>query len=492
MNRVKLFLFIALFSLSQLMAVSNPNLSDRLRNHVSVLASDSLKGRGLGTEGAEKARAYIIRQFKSVGIKPLDGSTTGYLQPFTFRQSLAWIQGSNVVGIIEGTDPTLKNEYILIGAHYDHLGYELIDGQEEIYPGADDNASGVASIIEIGRYFSKHPENLKRSLLVVAFDGEESGLLGSDHFVNFSPVPIQDIKLMFSLDMVGMLSENKGLILKGMGIMEDGAELAKEIVEKYSFSLKNTGDRYEKRTDTAPFAKKGIPSVHVFTGTNSPYHKPEDQYQLLDYDGMAEINLYMVDLIGQLSALEDISARSSFTSSVLAQSSVKENALSTGFSVYMGSGFHRYEDAFFRANPLFSVAGGFFLQLPVGKFLTLQQEVLYDLNRSKMEGGDFNRHSITLPFNIQYGTPRISDGNIRLFSFAGPYFRYSFGGKAASENLSFDIYQQQEWGYTVGVGVDLFMISLAYSNRIALTDLLISDQHTIYNTNNYFSLSYRF
>jgi aminopeptidase YwaD len=492
MTRFVLFLFITLSQLTQLFATSNPELSDRLRRHVSVLASDSLLGRGLGTEGAEKARAYIIQQFKSAGINALKGSTTGYVQPFNFRQSLSWIQAYNIVGIIEGSDPMLKNEYILIGAHYDHLGYELNDDQKKIFPGADDNASGVASIIEIGRYFATHPELLKRSLLIVAFDAEESGLLGSKHFVENSPVPLQNIKIMFSLDMVGMLEENKGLILKGMGTMQNGAELAQSLAGKYDFTIKKTGESFERRTDTAPFAKKGIPSVHVFTGTKSPYHKPEDKYDLLDYDGMAAINLYMKEFLEQLSALPEITTLPSFEAKALNPSSTKRSKISSGFSMYLGTGFHHYDDTFYRANSLFSLAGGLFVQLPVGRLVTLQQEVLYDLNRSKMEGGEFARHSFTLPFNVQFGTPRLEVGDIRLYVFAGPYYRYSFAGNAAAEDINFEIYQQDEWGYNLGIGFDIFKFSMGYTNRRGLTKLFVNGQNTVFNTNNYLSISYRF
>jgi aminopeptidase YwaD len=492
MTRLVLFLFITLLQLPQLFATSNPELSDRLRRHVSVLASDSLLGRGLGTEGAEKARAYIIQQFKTAGIKPLKGDLTGFIQPFSFRQSNTWIQAYNIVGVIEGSDPELKNEYILIGAHYDHLGYELNDDEKKIFPGADDNASGVASIIEIGRYFAANPKLLKRSLLIVAFDAEESGLLGSEHFVQDSPVPLETIKLMFSLDMVGMLEENKGLILKGMGTMLNGPELAKTLAEKYDFAIRKIGDSFERRTDTAPFAGKGIPSVHVFTGTKSPYHKPEDKYDLLDYDGMAAITLYMKEFLAQLSALPEINPLPSFESQAMAQSSKKAGRISIGISTYFGSGFHEYDDTFYRANSLFSTAGGIFIQFPIGKFITLQQEVLYDLNRSKMEGGSFARHSLTLPFNIQFGTPRLNVGDIRFYTFAGPYYRYSFNGSAASTKLNFTVYKQEEWGYNYGIGLDVFKFTVGFTRRTALTGLLIGNQNSIFNTNSYLSLSYRF
>ena len=482
---------LTVFLISIFLTVYSSNdLEEVFRAHVRVLASDSLQGRGLGTEGTERARDYIAREFAQAGLRALPGIEGGYLQSFSFRQRLAWIPGTNIVGYIEGSDPVLKNEYIVLGAHYDHLGFEKDNGEKTIYPGADDNASGVAAIIELGRYFASRPGLLKRSLIIVAFDAEESGLIGSNWFVENSPVPVENIKLMFSLDMVGMYEANNGLHLRGIGSMESGAETAGGIAAHTGIILRNTGSNIERRTDTAPFGDAGIPAVHVFTGSKSPYHKPEDQYDLLDYRGMVKIHEFMTSFIAELASMEHIEP----APTLLAHAGMgrKVRRLFFGFNVNAGSGFHRYDDEFFRANSLFVTSAGFYMQVPLGRLLTLQQEALFDYNGSRIERGNFRRHSATFPLNIQLGTPRVSGSPARLYLFAGPYYRYSFGGQDTGESITFDIFEQQEWGYSYGMSLEVFMFSVGFTHRRAITGLFSDSDINIFDSNNYFTLGYRF
>ncbi|TVQ12862.1 MAG: M28 family peptidase [Bacteroidetes bacterium] len=492
MKKIVLLLAIAFLFSHQLICANDPELQQKMRQHVSILASDSLQGRGLGTRGAEIARDYIVAMFEEVGVKPFEQMNGEFLQHFRFRQNLAWIDGWNIVGYIEGSDPLLRNEYIVLGAHWDHLGYKKQDGQKTIYPGADDNASGVAAIIELARYFSEHPQLLQRSLIIVAFDAEESGLIGSKHFVSNSPVPLNSIKLMFSLDMVGMYEANKGLHLKGMASMKNGVELAESVAPNHTLRLRDTGSKIERRTDTAPFGDSGIPSVHVFTGSKSPYHKPEDQYHLLDYEGMVKIHNYMSELVSRLSAQPDILPSPSLIAHATAMATGTGNRISSGVLLNAGSGFHRYDDEFYRANSVFAGSVGLYLQIPLSRFFTLQQELHYDFNGSRMEGGVFRRHSVVMPLNIQLGTPRTVSIPVRFYSFAGPYFRYNFAGSAAGSTLDFEIYSEQEWGYSLGFALELFGFTMGYTQRRALTGLFEDSQVNVFDSNGYFSLGYRF
>ena len=174
-------------------------LQNRLKAHVYYLASDELRGRKGGSEDAAKAAEYIVDQYKQAGLKPL---YSNFLVPFSpknsmYKDMLGEETGAmvddimsgamkdkrfrNVVAVIEGSDNTLKHEFIIIGAHYDHLGVKS-DGV--VYNGADDNASGSAAIIEVARELMQHPELLKRSVIIAAFDGEEMGLYGSNALAN--------------------------------------------------------------------------------------------------------------------------------------------------------------------------------------------------------------------------------------------------------------------------------------------------------------------
>jgi len=135
--------------------------ADVLEQHVHILAADSLEGRGLGTKGKEKAVDYIVEQFQEAGIQPL---LVDFRHDFAFMENLIRVKATNIVGFIEGTDTKLKNEFILLGAHYDHLGYRQHKKGRTIYNGADDNASGVATIIEVARFLKENQSQLKRSV----------------------------------------------------------------------------------------------------------------------------------------------------------------------------------------------------------------------------------------------------------------------------------------------------------------------------------------
>ena len=168
---------------------------ERLTRHVYYLASDSLRGRRAGSEDAAKAAAYIVSQFEEIGIQPF--FEDGWYQPFDMNGKTY----KNVVGFIPGNDPVLKDEYIIIGAHYDHLGVR--DGQ--IYNGADDNASGTATIIEMARILKSQQNSLKRSIIVAAFDAEEIGLCGSDYLSE--KLDLSKVKLMMILNLLTILRD---------------------------------------------------------------------------------------------------------------------------------------------------------------------------------------------------------------------------------------------------------------------------------------------
>ncbi|MDV7393976.1 M28 family peptidase, partial [Arthrospira platensis SPKY1] len=138
MNHFKKFILAFLISLPLFAQVTN---KETLFQHVSFLASDTLEGRGLGTKGKIIARDYIVHHFDQIGLKKWNDVR---IQEFPVKAGIAWVEGHNVLGVIEGTDSNLRNEFIVIGAHYDHIGYRITDeGKKIIFPGADDNASGV-------------------------------------------------------------------------------------------------------------------------------------------------------------------------------------------------------------------------------------------------------------------------------------------------------------------------------------------------------------
>jgi aminopeptidase YwaD len=486
------WIFLPVFYLLIVPFLANgQDMEQRLRNHVTVLASDSLEGRGLGTRGKDKAIEYITTQMAGIGLEPL---RPGYLHEFQFRSSLAWIPATNLVGVIRGSDPVLKNEFIVIGAHFDHLGYSLNnDGSRKLFPGADDNASGVAALLEIAGQMKAAGIAPKRSIVFVAFDAEESGLIGSERFLMDSLVDPASIKIMFSLDMVGMLAAYGGLDMKGIESLTGGGSLAASIAAQKGIKIKKAGAEIEARTDTKPFGDKGIPSAHVFTGLKSPYHKPEDKADLLDYPGMVQVVDYMAALVQALSEQESLQAAPVLVAAAGAEGK-KRQRWYAGVLMNHGAGYHKYDDVFFRARGAYNFSTGLYGQWQMGRFVGLQAEGLYDLNQSRIQGGTFRRHSVTLPLNVQLQTPTAQSG-FRLFLFAGPYYRYHFGASWTGSNavLGEDI-RQDEWGYSFGIGVDIFRFHICWTARRGLTNILTDSTRlpNILDRNSLLTLGYRF
>lgn len=484
----KTLLFLWCLFLHQILY--SQSLDSSLREHVTILSSDSMEGRGLGTKGSLLARDYIVNQFKEVGLKPFDGR---FKQSFDFRMSLAQIHAENIVGYLPGNDSILKNEWIVVGAHYDHLGFERDDDTLVVYHGADDNASGVATVIELARYFSNNKTLLKRGIIFVAFDAEESGLKGSDYFVNHLPVPIHQIKAMFSCDMLGMYAKYKGVDLKGIESLVQGLQIAAEVSATVGIHVKSTGYRIEQRTDTSPFGRKGIPSVHVFTGTVSPYHTPEDQSHLLDYQGMALINQLMQQMVEQLSGEPQLLPSEQYLTYLQNEIDKAEPLLRWGTMAFIGEGHHVYHDEFYRANSVLNFGVGVYSHLRLNEHFALQPELIYDYNGSSHPDGTLRRHSITMPVNVQFGTSDSPLEMPRLFIFAGGYFRYHFDASVGDRQISWDQnYERNEWGVNVGFGLEFWRLQAGLCSRVALTPFVRENDVDVSAVNNLVFFGWRF
>lgn len=465
------YFFILLLSWAYVNAYSQ-DLGERLKGHVSFLADTLLEGRGLGTSGKILAEQYIEDNFKKAGIQPWKGD---YRHNFSFRTGLIWVNATNFVGVIPGNDPLLKDEYIIIGAHYDHLGYTIDSDIKTYFTGADDNASGVASIIELGGMLNAQQSKLKRSVIIVAFDAEESGLLGAKNFVEEEIVPLKAIKTMFSLDMVGMYSDHKGLDLKGIESLAKGDELSHAIALQKNIVLKQKSAAIEQRTDTAPFGQRGIPAVHVFTGLKSPYHKPEDKAHLLDYEGMAKINEFMVDLVVSISQEPVLESNLAFVDS--STSKKIRTKFDFGFIAGIGQSNHMYLDEFYDAKSALSFKGGVFSEVHLSRLLSLQTHVQYDINRSKIQDGVFNRHSLNVPLNLTLSTPT-KNTEFRAYVAVGPYYRHNFSAKM--DNRIYDIPEQvldNEWGYNWEFGFIYNKLRFGWNYQQALTNVFNSTEN---------------
>ena len=213
----------------------------------------------------------------------------------------------NVVMMLPGEDEVLKNEYVILGAHYDHLGMggkgssSMAGDTVAIHPGADDNASGVGMILELAEKFASTKGSHKRSLIFIAFSGEEQGLLGSKYFTENPGIELSKVNAMINLDMVGRLSDSKVLQISGIGTAEGFKDLITAVNDTNliapAFSEEGTG-----RSDHTSFYGKNIPVLFYFTGAHSDYHKPGDTWDLINYEGMISVSSLIYKVTAELAS----------------------------------------------------------------------------------------------------------------------------------------------------------------------------------------------
>src|SRR5215475_189301 len=235
----------------------------------------------------------------------------------------------NVVGVIEGNDQKLKREYIVIGGHYDHLGHggdsSLAPNSSEIHHGADDNASGTAGMLELARIFSAQRGQLRRSLIFIAFSGEESGLIGSNAYVNKPAAPLADTVAMLNMDMIGRLRDNK-LTVGGIGTSPEFRKLVESLNNGFTLQLSEDGFG---PSDHSSFYAKQIPVFFFYTGVHDDYHKPSDTADKINYEGQAKVVGFVAEIARAIGRGD---ARPAYA---VARS--QSSGRSTGFRVYLGT-----------------------------------------------------------------------------------------------------------------------------------------------------------
>ncbi len=283
-------------------------LENKIQEDVSFLADDKLEGRATGTEGEKAAANYIADRFEALGLK--GKGTEGYFQDFKFKpktgphsevsytnlNSDSTITGRNVLGFIDNK----AEQTIVIGAHYDHLGYgdegSLYRGEDKlVHNGADDNASGVAVMLNLA---SKLIEtNTNNNYLFMAFSGEEMGLLGSNYFVKNATIDTEHINYMLNMDMVGRLNADSTLAVYGVGT----SPYFKQVLHASNNAFKLVeNESGVGPSDHTSFYLNDIPVLHFFTGQHEDYHKPGDDSEKLNYVGMQSLSNYIYDIITDL------------------------------------------------------------------------------------------------------------------------------------------------------------------------------------------------
>lgn len=282
---------------------------ERMMDVISFLSSDELMGRGFGTKGLDQAAEFIAGKFKEAGLKPAGDAEGSFFQIWEDQggEPEHKVIMKNVIGVILGKKPELSNQNIVVGAHYDHLGLGWPDVREEnrgkIHRGADDNASGVSVLIELALVLGKSP-NFDRSVIFVAFTGEEAGKRGSRHYItNQKRYPVEKCIGMLNLDTVGRFGKKELLVL-GAGSAKEWVQIFREAGFVTGVDIKTISEELDS-SDQISFEKAGVPSIQLFTGPHLDYHSPTDTADKIDSEGLLKVASVSKEVIEYLSSRED-------------------------------------------------------------------------------------------------------------------------------------------------------------------------------------------
>ena len=295
---MKFFLLLGAALLFTGQSLFSQNIDEKkLRQHITFLASDKMKGRGTGTPEERKAAEYLAKQFKKIGLQP-KGDDGTYLARFGFKkttdphgahsESDPQVYSQNVVGYIDNGAPYT----IIIGAHYDHLGlghdHNSLDANPDgkIHNGADDNASGTAGVIELARYFQNNGIKEQHNFLFLCFSGEELGLVGSKRYTEYPTIDLTKASFMLNMDMIGRLNAEKKLVVGGVGTAPDFVPTLNSVKGDFSFKFDSAG---VGPSDHTSFYLKNMPVLFFFTGQHSDYHKPSDDTDKINFAGEKQV-----------------------------------------------------------------------------------------------------------------------------------------------------------------------------------------------------------
>lgn len=281
-----------------------------LMGHIDFLTSRKLMGRKAGSDGELQAAKYIYGQFKDRGLILLSDANG---QDFTIVSDGDSLKSRNIVGVVEGYDPVLKNEYIVIGANMDNIGTNLLtvngEQQLQVFPGADANASGVACLIELAGMVANSSFMFKRSVVFVAFGAKEEGMAGSWYFVNRSFAQKDDISMMVDLNMVGR-SGNNNYFTYFTGIPNsDISNGIRSVSDRLSFMTPVQGYGTMPSSDYMAFYEQEIPVTLFTTGVHSDYHSIRDDAESLDYGLMEGVCEYVFAFLMEMAGLDEKVAR---------------------------------------------------------------------------------------------------------------------------------------------------------------------------------------
>jgi hypothetical protein len=271
----------------------------KLREHVEWLAAPERQGRGLGSRGLQEAADYIAQAMVEIGLEP-GGDGGGWLQKFSVESGPDGkpVQTANVVGLIRGSRTDWQEQSLVLSAHYDHLGFGWPDAHAEhrgkLHPGADDNASGVAVMLELARSLKAQGQP-SRTLVVVAFAAEECGLLGSRFYTQQPQLPLAGIRGVINLDAVGRLGEG-AIAIHGVDSADEWQHIFRGCGFVTGIASKNVQGSADG-SDQFSFLQQGIPAVQIFSGAHADYHRPSDTADKIDGPGLVKVATFLKEAV---------------------------------------------------------------------------------------------------------------------------------------------------------------------------------------------------
>lgn len=265
---------------------------EEMKTVLEKLSSDDFEGRRTGTKGIQKAREYLVSLLKQWGVKGVNGS---------YEQD--WGGDKNVMAWSEGSDPELKNQVVILGSHYDHLGLNTKTGEDDkVFNGADDNASGSTLNLFVAKALASGKVKSKRSILHLWFSGEEQGLNGAKGWCTKPAIPLDRVVAMVNCDMLGRPADG-GANLYGVGTSLQFGPLtvkAREAVADVEINLVREKGPLFHRSDQNVFWSRGVPCMFLFGTMHADYHKPSDEAARIDYKSLANLSKYILALLLEL------------------------------------------------------------------------------------------------------------------------------------------------------------------------------------------------
>ena len=444
MKRLVLTLATLWVSLMSLYGNPTEEVGPRLKTHIEFLTSEELAGRKAGSAEGYIAGEYIHNEFAVLGLKTFERAE--FYHPF----SVAFHDGvfRNVVARIEGRNP---RSYIVIGAHYDHLG---VNRKGEVFVGADDNASGVAVLLEVAHLFSMMNYKPANTLIFAAFDAEEIGLLGSQDLA--ARFPEGSVKAMVNMDMVGRLNDGE-LQVEGVATLLGAEELVAELAQIHNLAV--DGRKFEwmplVATDTDAFAKRGGATLSLTTGLHKEYHKPEDRAEKIDYEGLEQITLFTTDLIRTIDQREEVVA----SGRRARKHRTGVNSLEVGLSYAFGNTLSLNTESGIESTQKWAWSVGV--------------NLLYSLRNVGFRSGlHYTNGALMVPLDVMVKT----EGRVCGFATVGGYWSHQLTTPTSPELL------RNEWGLSWSLGGKLGDISIEATYRYALTPEEAHTPHTLRRT----------